>query len=62
MLTVALIDWMYFHTEIDMDALAEQAERALRENGIEVAHPDQWAALTLLAKRVRHLQDSEMPF
>lgn len=62
MLAIALIDWLYFHTEIDMGALADQAEIALRDNTIEVAHPDQWAALTLLVKRVHHLQDTTMSF
>lgn len=62
MLLLELIDWLYFRTEIDMDALAAQAELALKNNTVEVAHPEQWAALTLLVKRVHHLQDASVPF
>lgn len=57
---IALIDWLYFHTTIDMDALCELAEMALRGSA-EVATPEQRAALTLLAERIRRLQATSMP-
>ena len=53
---MALIDWMYYHTTIDMDALASLARHEFIAGDIEAMSKASWNALNVLVARVEHLQ------